>query len=164
MAGVEREIKLSKFEKEIKNQKNFNEFLISLFSTEYDEIINDILNLKEEQFIDQIKEGVCLALEDIYTVYCLTDQRVMKLISKNIEEIKNKYKQDFSLVNTALKKKKKNTKKRSNNFLTSSFRKHCINTEEILSHNCLSQEKDGEKNCRFIIVNDNKSEIKFVFC
>ena len=164
MAGVEREIKLSKFEKEIKNQKNFNEFLISLFSTEYGEIIDDILNLKEELFIDQIKEGVCLALEDIYTAYCLTDQRMMKLITKNIEEIKNKYKQDFSLVNTALINFEKNTKKRSNNFLTSSFRKHCINTEEILSHNCLSQEKDGEKNCRFIVVNDNNSEMKFVFC
>ena len=177
MAGIERELKLSKFEQDIKNQKNFNEYLITLFSTEYDEIINDILNLKEDLFIDQIKEGVCLALEDIYTDYCLTEPRVVKLISKNIEEIKNKYKQDFSLVNNSLNNfEKNNNKKRNIYFLSNLFRKHCINTEEILSHNCLSKEKDGEKNCRFIIVNNNnnfnnnynlennKKEIKFVFC
>ena len=87
MAGIERELKLSKFEQDIKNQKNFNEYLITLFSTEYDEIINDILNLKEDLFIDQIKEGVCLALEDIYTDYCLTEPRVVKLISKKEKKI-----------------------------------------------------------------------------
>ena len=169
MAGIEAELKLLKFDQDIKDQKLFNVKLISLFNTEYDEIINDILNLKEDLFIDQIKEGVSLVLEDKYTDYCLTEARAMKLISKNIEDIKNKYRNDFFLINNAWSTYEKNSKKRlnkdSNIFLTG-FRKHCINSEEYASHNCLSKEKDGEKNCRFIIVNnlDNTKEIKFVIC
>ena len=167
MAGIEAELKLLKFDQDIKDQKLFNVKLISLFNTEYDEIINDILNLKEDLFIDQIKEGVSLVLEDKYTDYCLTETRAMKLISKNIEDIKNKYHNDFFLINNAWSIYEKNSKKRLNNnlFLTG-FRKHCINTEEYASHNCLSKEKDGEKNCRFIIVNniDNSKDIKFVIC
>ena len=169
MAGIEAELKLSKFEQDIKNQKTFNEKLTSLFNTEYDEIINDILNLKEDLFIDQIKEGVSLVLEDKYTDYCLTENHVIKLISKNIDEIKNKYKQDFFLINNAWITYEKNSKKRinkDNNLFLTGFRKHCINAEENASHNCLSREKEGEKNCRFIIVNnsDNSKEIKFVIC
>ena len=168
MAGIEAEQKLSKFEADIKDLKNFSEKLSSLFLTEYEEIINDILNLKEELFIDQIKEGVSLFLEDLYTDYCLTENRVVKLISKNIEEIKNKYKQDFLLVNNAWNSYEKSLKKKFNkdfNYLTG-FRKHCINSEENACHNCLSKEKYGDKNCRFIAVNnmDNKKEIKFVIC
>ena len=133
MAGIEAELKLSKFEQDIKNQKTFNEKLISLFSTEYDEIINDILNLKEDLFIDQIKEGVSLVLEDKYTDYCLTENQVIKLISKNIDEIKNKYKQDFFLINKAWISYEKNSKKRinkDNNIFLTGFRKHCINAEK----------------------------------
>ena len=168
MAGIEAEQKLLKFHKDIKDQKYFNVKLISLFQTEYEEIINDILNLKEELFIDQIKEGVSLVLEDIYTDYVLTEPTVMKLVSENIEEVKNKYKQDFYLVNNAWNSYEKSVKKRLNQsyYFLSSFRKHCINTEENISHNCLSKEKDGEKNCRFIVVysSDSKRDIKFVIC
>ena len=167
MAGIEAEYKLSKFEKDIKNQKIFNEKLTSLFITEYDEIINDILNLKEDLFIDQIKEGVSLILEDLYTDYCLTEPNVQKLMYKNLEEIKIKYKADFSLVNDSWNTYEKSYKKRSNkDFYLAGFRKHCIYTEENASHNCLAKEKDGDKNCRFIIVNniDDKKGIKFVIC
>ena len=112
MAGIEAELKLLKFDQDIKDQKLFNVKLISLFNTEYDEIINDILNLKEDLFIDQIKEGVSLVLEDKYTDYCLTETRAMKLISKNIEDIKNKYHNDFFLINNAWSIYEKNSKKK----------------------------------------------------
>ena len=170
MAGIEAEQKLSKFYQDIKDQKYFNVKLLSLFQTEYEEIINDILNLKEDLFVDQIKEGVSLILEDIYTDYCLTEPNVMKLISENIEEIKNKYKQDFYLVNNTWNNYEKSLNKRGiqNNQYLTGFRKHCINTEEYASHNCLSKskEKDIEKNCRFIIVynNSENKNIKFVIC
>ena len=36
------------------------------FLNEYDELIGDILNLKDDIFIDQVKEGVSLLLEDFY--------------------------------------------------------------------------------------------------
>ena len=167
MAGVEAELKLSQFEKDIHNQTSFNKKLESWFLTEYDEIINDILNLKEVIFIDQVKEGVSLILEDLYTDYSLTEPRLVKLFNKNLEEIKNKYKQDYNLVNTAWNNYEKNIKKRNNkDCLLSGFRPHCISTESYATHNCLSKEKDGEKNCHFIIVrnSDSKKDIKFVVC
>jgi ribosomal protein L37AE/L43A len=72
------------------------------------------------------------------------------------------------LVNNAWNSFEKSVKKRLNQnyYFLSTFRKHCINTEENISHNCLSKEKDGEKNCRFIVVysSDSKRDIKFVIC
>ena len=167
MAGIEAEIKLSKFEKDIKNQTIFNKNLETWFLTEYDEIINDILNLKDNIFIDQVKEGVSLILEDLYTDYCLSEPRLVKLFNQNLEEIKSKYRHDFYLVNTAWNNYDKNIKKRMNkDSLLSGFRKHCIFTDANATHNCLSKEKDGEKNSHFIIVrnSDAKKEIKFVVC
>ena len=138
MAGIEAEYKLSKFAQDIKDEIYFKVKLLSLFTTEYEEIISDILNLNENLFIDQVKEGVSLVLEDKYTAYCLSESLVINLISKNVEDIRNKYKQDFYLINNAWNNYEKSSKKKTvNNFFLSGFRKHCINTEEYLSHNCL---------------------------
>ena len=167
MAGIEAEYKLSKFAQDIKDEIYFKVKLLSLFTTEYEEIISDILNLNENLFIDQVKEGVSLVLEDKYTAYCLSESLVINLISKNVEDIRNKYKQDFYLINNAWNNYEKSSKKKTvNNFFLSGFRKHCINTEEYLSHNCLSKENDGEKKCHFITVynNNNNNDIKFVIC
>ena len=86
---------------------------------------------------------------------------------KNLEKIKIKYKEYFSLVNDWWNAYEKSYKKRNNkDFYLFGFRKHCIYTEENVSHNCLAKENNGDKNCRFIIVNniDDKKGIKFVIC
>ena len=167
MVSLEYEMKLEKFEHDIKDEKKLNKKLKILFENEYDEILGDILNLKDELFIDQVKEGVSLLLEDHYTDSCLSDDRLTKLLEDNINEIKSKYRYDYALINKAWTNYNKISKRRSNNesFL-SGFRKHCIYTDERASHNCCSNEKDGERNCRFIIVNnsDSKKGIKFVVC
>ena len=54
MALLEYELKLQKFEND-----------------EFEEIIGDTLNLKDELFIEQVKERVSLLLEDFYTDSCL---------------------------------------------------------------------------------------------
>ena len=160
-------MKLEQFENEIKDEKTMDKKLKILFSNEYNEMLGDILNLKEDIFIDQVKEGVSLLLEDYYTDSSLSDNRLSKLLEENITEIKNKYKQDYNLINKAWSTYDKSSKRRSNNdCLLTGFRKHCINTDERASHNCCSNERDGERNCHFIIVNDSDSKkgIKFVVC
>jgi hypothetical protein len=167
MVSLEYEMKLEKFEHDIKDEKKLNKKLRILFSNEYDEILGDILNLKDELFIDQVKEGVSLLLEDHYTDSCLSDDRLSKLLEDNINEIKSKYKHDYALINKAWVGYDKISKRRSNNeSLLSGFRKHCIYTDERASHNCCSNEKDGERISHFIIVNDSDSKkgIKFVVC
>ena len=167
MTSLEYELKMEQFEKDIQNEKAMDKKLKILFLNEYEEIIGDILNLKEELFIDQVKEGVSLQLEDQYTDSCLTDNKLSKLVEKNLNEIKNKYEHDFSLINEAWQSYEKSSKRRINNDIyLSGFRKHCIHTQELASHNCCSNGKDGEKNCHFIIVynSDSKEEIKFVIC
>ena len=166
MVSLEYEMKLERFEEEIKDEKTINRQLKILFSNEYDEIIGDILNLKEELFIDQVKEGVSLLLEDFYTDSCLSDERLSRLVENNLNEIKSKYKHDYGLINKVWMAYEKTSKRRTNTeMFLSNFRKHCLNAFEHASHNCCLNEKDGERKSHFITVNsDNKKGIKFVVC
>ena len=80
MVSIEYEMKLEQFENEIKDVKAMDKKLKILFSNEYNEMLGDILNLKEDIFIDQVKEGVSLLLEDYYTDSSLSDNRLSKLL------------------------------------------------------------------------------------
>ena len=167
MVSIEYEMKLEKFEKEIENEKAMDKKLKILFLNEYDEMIGDILNLKDDLFIDQIKEGVSLLLEDYYTDSCLSDDRLLQLIENHINEIKSKYKHDFNLIDKSWANYEKISKRRTNNDLfLKNYRKHCIHTDDIATHNCCSNEKEGERMSHFIIVyhSDIKKGIKFVVC
>ena len=167
MASLENEIKLEKFENEIKDENAMNKKLKILFLNEYDELISDILNLKDDLFIDQVKEGVSLLLEDFYTISCLSDETLTKLIQKNLNEITEKYNHDYKLIDNAVTSYEKTSNKRMNNDnILSGFRKHCIHTDDFASHNCCTDEKDGEIKSHFIIVNesDESNSIKFVVC
>ena len=163
------ETKLNNFENELKDEKSFEKKLNSLFEENYNEIIEDILILKEDIFLNQIKEGVKLLLEDYYTDKCFTDERLKKLINKYEEEIYLKYNHDYSLINKVWTSSDKVTKRRTNNenYLTG-FRKHCIHTDDHALHNCCSvkEGRRSNKNCHFICVysSDIKKEIKFVIC
>ena len=162
MVSLEYELKFEKFEKEIKDEKGMDKKLKILFLNEYEEIIGDILNLKDELFIEQVKEGVSLLLEDFYTDGCLSDNLLSKIFEKNLNEIKNRYENDFSLINKVWSSYEKSSKRRQNNdiFLTG-FRKHCIHTDDYLYHNCCT---NSIEKSHFIIVKNNKEEIKFVVC
>ena len=154
MASLEYELKLEKFEKDIEDEKGMDKKLKMLFLNEYEEIIGDILNLKDDLFIEQVKEGVSLLLEDFYTDSCLSDNTLSKIFEKNLNEIKNKYENDFSLINTVWSSYEKSSIKRQNNdiYLTG-FRKHCIHTDEYLYHNCCA---NAIEKCHFIIVKNMK--------
>ena len=159
------ETKFEKFENEIKDEKSFGKKLNTLFQEQYKDNIDDILILKEEMFLDQLREGIQLLLEENYSDNCLSDDRLMKLITDNMDEIQKQYNHDYSLINKAWLSYEKVSKRRTNNeYLLSNFRKHCISMEDLALHNCCSGGR--AKNCHFIFVYnaDVKKEIKFVIC
>ena len=51
MVSIEYEMKLEKFENDIEDEKSMDKKLKNLFFNEYDEMIGDILNLKDDLFI-----------------------------------------------------------------------------------------------------------------
>ena len=169
MASIDSsEIKIERFENEIMDEKKFEEKINHRFCDQYDENIEDILLLEKDIFLNQIKEGVQLLLEDNYTDYCFSNEKVTKLISKNMEEIEKKYNHHYSIINKAWGSYNKMTKRRTNteNLLTG-FRKHCLYTEEFASHNCSPIKEIGKSNsCHFICVYsaDVKHETQFVIC
>ena len=108
------ETKLKKFESEIKDEKSFGKKINTLFQEQYKDNIDDILILKEEMFLDQLREGVQLLLEENYTDNCLSDDRLMKLITDNMDEIQKQYNHDYSLINKAWLAYEKVSKRRTN--------------------------------------------------
>ena len=158
-----------KDQKEIIEGKSFEEKFYMIFQEEYDENIEDILILKKEIFIRQIKDGVLLLLEENYPQINLSDEKIIKLISQNMDEIQKKYNHDFFLINKEWLSYSKISKRRTHtDSLLKIFRKHCINTEDFASHNCCPIKEIGKKNenCHFICVynSDIKHQIKFVIC
>ncbi len=165
---VSSEMKIERFENEILDEEKFEENLNNKFNEQYDENIEDILLLDKDIFLNQIKDGVQLLLEDKYTDFCFTNDTTTKLISKCMEEIERKYNHHYSIINKAWTSYSKISKRRTNTeILFTGFRKHCINTEDYASHNCRPIKEIGKSNnCHFICVYsaDLKHEVKFVFC
>ena len=166
MASIDlNESKLEKFQNEIKDEKSFGKKINTLFQEQYKDNIDDILILKDEMFLAQVREGVQLLLEENYTDNCLSDDRLIDLITDNMDEIHKQYNHDISLINKAWMAYEKVSKRRTNNeYYLSNFRKHCMYTQDRALHNCCSGGR--AKNCHFIYVYnaDIKKEIKFVIC
>ena len=134
---VSSEMKIERFENEILDEEKFEENLSNKFNEQYDENIEDILLLDKDIFLNQIKDGVQLLLEDKYTDFCFTNDITTKLISKCMEQIERKYNHHYSIINKAWTSYTKISKRRTNTeILFTGFRKHCINTEDYASHNC----------------------------
>ena len=162
-------ILLDKHQKEIKDDKSFEEKLDTIFQEEYDENLEDILILEEESFLQQIKDGVYLIIENMFPDISLTDEKITNLIAENMENIHKKYNHDFFLINKEYSSYIKLSKRRTNSdSLLKRFRKHCLYTEEYASHNCCPIKEVGKQNnsCHFICVYsaDMKRKIKFVVC
>ena len=147
------ETKLKLFEKDIENERTMSRKIIRLFRNELEEIIEDILILKEDQFISHIKSGVISELEETYSEDSLQNKKLNKIIDNSLEQIKKEYKENYDLLS-------KYTSRRnfSNDDEEIVYRKHCINNEEFPSHNC------GRKPNKFIIVKNDNNKIKFLIC
>ena len=149
--------KYDKFKKDISNERMFLFLINNLFSTEFQELIEDILILDESQFFIQIKNRVEAELEEIYSEKIFSDQKYKTLIEKGVNSIKSEYNQNFELLNNTYNTYTKNRNK--TNFLTSGYRRHCINEVDnnFATHTC------NAKLGKFILVEKN-GKIDSVIC
>ena len=155
------EHKIEQFKKDIENEVSMEKKILKLFKNEFEETLPDILLIKEVQFIDQIKNGVLLVLENIYTDYCLTNDKIKNVLENGLNKIKNDYKNTYALLCESWEEYEKNTKKRigDNKFETlTNFRKHCFGSEDFASHNCHNKQN------RFIIIKNKNNEKVFAIC
>ena len=155
------ENKQLQFKKDIENQSLMKKKINNLFKNEFEETLPDILLIKGIQFIDHVKNGVLLVLENTYTDQCLTNENIKNILENGLNEVKKEYKNNYTLLSEAWEEFEKNTKKRigDNKFETLiNFRKHCFGSEDFASHNC------QHKQNRFIIIKNKNSEKKFVIC
>ena len=150
------------------DEKQLEENLKKIFKERYDENLEDILILEKDLFLNQIKEGIKLILEEYYSDCFFSDEIFEEYISKYMKEIENKYNNQYSLINKAYTNYERNLKRsNSTKNLLAGFRKHCLHTEEYASHNCIPLKKSGrDNNCHFICVysQDIDNHIDFVIC
>jgi hypothetical protein len=155
------ENKITHFKTDIENDKSMTKKINKLFKNEFDDSLSDILLIKSAQFIDNIKNGVLLVLENTYTDQCLTNNKLKDLLENGLNEIKDKYKNYFTLLHDSWEEYEASTKRRigSNKFETLiNFRKHCFGSEDFASHNCHHRQN------RFIIIKDKYEQKRFVIC
>ena len=151
------EEKYDKYKKDVSNERTFLFRINNLFSTEFEELIEDILILDESQFFIQIKNRVEAELEEIYSEKIFSEQKYKTLIEKGINSIKSEYKQNFELLNNTYNSYTKNRTKTK--FLTSGYRRHCVNEVDnnYATHTC------NAKFGKFILV-ENNGNIDSVIC
>ena len=110
------EEKFVKFEKEVKNERMFLFKLNSLFTDEFEEIIDDILILNDKEFISQLKNRVEKQIEEIYSEKCFTNKKFMNLFEKGFNAIILDYNSDHNLLLDAFNNYSKNKNSKKMNF------------------------------------------------
>ena len=93
------EAKYEKYKKEILNEKMFSFRINNLFMNEFEELIEDILILTENQLFIQIKNRVEAELEEMYSEKIFSDKKFLNLIEKGVNYIKTDYNQNYELLN-----------------------------------------------------------------
>ena len=155
------ENKILQFRKDIENEILMKRKINNLFKNEFEEALPDILLIKGIKFIDHIKNGVLLVLENTYTDQCLSDEKVKNILENGLNEVKKEYKNSYTLLSESWDEYEKSIKNRigDNKIETLiNFRKHCFGSEDFASHNC------KQKQNRFIIIKNKNKEKKFVIC
>ena len=159
---IDCEDKYEKYKKEILNEKMFSFRVNNLFMNEFEESIEDILILSENQFFIQIRNRVEAELEEIYSEKIFSDKKFLNLIDKGVNYIKSDYNQNYELLNNTYNiytKNKNFSKNEKITFLTSKYRRHCINEvdNEFATHTC------SNKLGKFILVERN-GKTEFLIC
>ena len=153
------EIKMNQFREDIKNENIFEKKLIYLLKIEFDAVLNNILLLEPNSFIDRIEKGIFFFYENLYSEKCLSEQKLISTIEKNIELKKIEYSNIATLLRNAWNIYERiNKRQLTKDDILTKFRKHCVNTPDIAKHNC------GSVSADFILVKDKEGKINFVIC
>ena len=152
--------KYRQFQNDITHGNYISKKLNHFFKSEFEEIFCEILLIQKEQFLNQIKNGVSLSLEDIYSDKCLTNEQLIKLIENGLQSVENDYINIFNILSKAWNRYEKISKRIGHSEeILKIFRKHCLNTDEYAYHNC-----DSKNNFFITIKEENSNKIKYVIC
>ena len=148
-----KEQKISKFETDIKSENILRRKIKHFFKNEFEDSIEDILFISQDQFLDKISKGVSLILEDLYTDICLSDKIIKNIMQQELSEIKKLYNTYHTPLNDIVSKA--NYKQYQS---LTNYRRHCICQENYAMHNCKN------KHNKLIIISDNKLPKKIILC
>ena len=148
------------FQNDITHGNYISKKINHFFKSEFEEIFCEILLIQKEQFLNQIKNGVSLSLEDIYSDKCLTNEQLIKMIENGLQSVENDYINIFNILSKAWTRYEKISKRIGHSEeILKIFRKHCLNTDEYAYHNC-----DSKNNFFITIKEENSNKIKYVIC
>ena len=155
--------KMNQFMVDINNGNYIEKKINHFIKSEFEEVFSEILILDKEQFINQIKNGVLLSLEDLYSSTCLANEHLLDIINTNMISIKNEYTNNFNFLSKFWGNHEKLMKRRivsQPEEILTIFRKHCINSDEYAYHNC------NLKNNTFLVVREETqtNKIKYLIC
>ena len=152
--------KYRQFQNDITHGNYISKKINHFFKSEFEEIFCEILLIQKEQFLNQIKNGVSLSLEDIYSDKCLTNEQLIKMIENGLQSVENDYINIFNILSKAWTRYEKISKRIGHSEeILKVFRKHCLNTDEYAYHNC-----DSKNNFFITIKEENSNKIKYVIC
>ena len=150
--------KYNQFQTDINNGNYIEKKLNHFFKSEFEEIFSELLILKKDQFISQIKNGVELSLRDMYSDNCLSNEKLINMIESGLQSIIKDYTNIFNILSKFWSHHEKTKRRGQSEEMLKIFRRHCINTDDYAYHNC------DFKNNYFIIIRDEDNKAKYVIC
>ena len=150
--------KYNQFQIDLNNGNYIGKKLNHFFKIEFEEIFSELLILKKDQFISQIKNGVELSLRDMYSDNCLSNENLMNMIESGLQSIIKDYTNIFNILSKFWIHHEKMKRRGQSEEMLKIFRKHCINMDDYAYHNC------DFKNNYFIIIRDEDNKAKYVIC
>lgn len=123
--------KYDNFLTDIANKAKFEDKIINLYKSEYEELFEFILTKKDNEFMNTLSLNIRSLLEDEYSLSIFENKYLLSLLKKCDREFyENVFKKDKIILVNALKKRL------PGEVLKYSFRKHCNYQESEIIHHC----------------------------
>jgi len=147
--------KINDFQQDIRNKKEFEEKIKTLFISEFEEKIVSILLTKELEFMSSLSTSVKMELQSMYTLEIFEEKSVREIFDKCEKFVRKEYYakthrilttswNDYEINLQAIKKYssykdkllKISSKNQEHFSFLKSYRKHCKNSDTFAFHNC----------------------------
>ena len=126
--------KQNNFYSDIKDQNAFELKIVTLYFSEFEDKISDILIVKESEFMLNFFKWMSLIIVDLYNEEILMNLKMQEMMKKSEKLVYEKlYLSNYNILSKGLKE--------STNFspsisLLTSFHPHCRNNEDYAIHKC----------------------------
>ena len=142
----------------LKKYEQFKEEISHIFDEEYQELFENILLTKKENFLKTFYFHIKLLLKDKYTSHCLEHAELISLMDKYEKKYNLIYSEDMKIINNCLSKDNiilNNKNKYIENGENFIFLKHCKFQEETPLHSC------NKKNNFYLLKIEKTKKLKY---